>query len=628
MWVVCDIECDSLTPSVIWCIVCKEIDTGKVHTFRDLRVFLDFSKKISGVIGHNIIGYDLPVLKKFIPQLHLTLEDCIDTLVVSRLLNFGIGKHSLEAWGERLGILKTEFHDFSKYSDEMLKYCIQDVEVTHKLYLKFQKYIESPQWAKALKLEHDTAIICNDLHDNGFVFNKPKAQELLNEVTILLSSIDEELQLSFPPKTKLIREINPKATKSGALSLTDFRFLKTEDSKHIDLSVYTLGAPFSRFEWVEFNPGSHKQVVERLNEIGWEPFEKTKAHADAEKDGLVTSDHRTYGWKLSEANLETIPPDAPESTQKLVQRFLLANRRSTLEQWLSLTSEAPIESESTSRIHGRFHHIGAWSHRMSHSDPNMANAPSVDSKYQGDELKAMARYWGHEMRALFTVPSDSLLVGVDAEGIQLRVLAHYMNDPVFTEALVNGSSKDGTDVHTLNANILGVERPRSKTFVYAWLLGASVSSGKIPHILGCSKRQAKDKVEEFLEAYPGLKKLRTHDIPRDASNGYFVGLDDRLVLCNSEHLMLAGYLQNGEALIMKHATQLWYDKLIRKEMHKLKFINYVHDEWETEVRGDMELAEYVGKVQADCIRQAGIDLGLRCPLAGNYKIGKTWYDVH
>lgn len=635
MWCVLDIETDSLTPSIIHCIVCKEVDSDKVHTFygpNHLRVFKDFSEKISGLIGHNIINFDLPVLRSFIPDLTLTVDDCIDTLVVSRLLLYNVpGGHSLEAWGKRLGEYKTDFSDYSKFTKEMLEYCIQDVEVTHKLYTRFLPYIESEQWSKALRLEHDTQAICKELKDNGFVFNKEKAQELLVEAKSLLSSLDLELQSSFPPRTKLIKVITPKATKSGTLNLVDFRWLKEPNAPlgtPIDLSVYTLGAPFSRIEWVKFNPGSHKQVVNILWEVGWSPFNKTDGHVKAEREGTVTPEILHYGWKVDEENLETVPEDAPESIRKLIQRFLIANRTSTLEQWLSLTSEAPCGSEHLSRIHGTFNGIGSWTHRKSHSDPNMANAPSVDSKYKADDLRTMAAHWGHQMRSLFTVPKGSLLLGVDAEGIQLRILAHYMDDPVFTEALVNGDKDNDTDAHTLNAHILGVERPRAKTFIYAWLLGASVNSGKIPNILGCSKSEAKRKVEYFLEAYPGLKKLKQYDIPRDAANGYFIGLDGRLVACTSEHLMLSGYLQNGESLVMKTACRIWYDRLIRQERQPILFVDDVHDEWQTEINGDRDLAEYVAKVQMDSIVQAGVQLGVKCPLAGSYKIGTNWSETH
>ncbi len=260
---------------------------------------------------------------------------------------------------------------------------------------------------------------------------------------------------------------------------------------------------------------------------------------------------------------------------------------------------------------------------MSHSDPNMANVPSGDTPY------------AHEMRSLWIAGKDRLLVGVDADGIQLRVLAHYMNDPRFTEALVAGDKSNGTDAHTLNKLALGPvcsSRDVAKTFVYAWLLGAG--TGKIAQILDCSHSEAKEACDNFVRAYPGLETLKTVTIPRDARQGYFTGLDGRLVLQDSEHLMLAGYLQNGEAIVMKRANVLWRKRLL-KERVPFWQVNLVHDEYQTETVNDQKIATYVAEVQADAIRQVGIDLGLNCPMAGSIigahgqlTIGHNWSQTH
>jgi DNA polymerase-1 len=262
----------------------------------------------------------------------------------------------------------------------------------------------------------------------------------------------------------------------------------------------------------------------------------------------------------------------------------------------------------------------------------MANIPAEPSPF------------AHEMRSLWIVPADSWLVGVDADAIQLRILAHYINDPKFTEALINGRKENGTDIHTLNKIALGPickSRADAKTFIYAWLLGAG--DAKIATILGCSLRDAKEAKRNFLEAYPGLKRLKEVVIPRDAEKGYFVGLDGRAVLCNSEHLMLAGYLQNGESIIMKKANLLW-----RKRLEEYwdgwfelpyKQVNFVHDEWQTEVQGDYELAKQIAEIQAQAITDVGIELNLNCPLKGSFitenhdgeivlTIGRNWAETH
>jgi len=615
--VICDTETNALeNPDKLWLVVCKEVESGALHVFKNVHEspsgFRQFATKVTGWIGHNFIGFDRGVLRS-LGGINIPPEAVVDTLVVSRLLNYGQpGGHSLESIGERLGIPKGNFKDFSALTKEMEDYCIQDVEITYRYFLQVKPFIYSGQWKDALRLEHDMAFICEEMKDNGFHFDKPKAVELLSKITTKVNDLSDLLQKEFPPRSVLLKEITPKGTKFGTISKVDFRWTD-------DLTPYSIGHPFSRIEWVPFNPGSPKQVVERLNEAGWKPYEKTKGHiqAERERNEEKLANYRITGWSVSEANLSTLPQDAPEGARRLAEWLLINNRRNVLEQWLSALSEAD------NRIHGSFFHIGAWTHRMSHSNPNMANIPSGDSLYAED------------MRSLWNVPKDRLLVGVDADGIQLRILAHYMNDPEFTEALINGQKENGTDAHSLNKEALGYvckDRDTAKTFIYAWLLGAG--TGKIAQILGCSHTQAKQASDNFLSRYPGLKALKEVQIPRDAAKGYFQGIDGRLVFCDSEHLMLAGYLQNGESVAMKRANVLWRRRLITEGID-FKQVNFVHDEWQLEVPHDYELAKYIANVQADSLRIVGEELKLRCPLAGStlnshkqLAIGQNWSQTH
>lgn len=645
MIVICDIETEKLdNPQHIWLIVCKEVDTGAVHVFRsptdspeEAARFSRFARLVSCWCGHNFLAFDVVHLRSLL-SVEIADESILDTLVVSRLLNTNIqGGHSLEAWGERLGSHKISFNDFSKYSLEMEHYCLQDVEVNYLLYQKFKPYLDSKVWASPISLEHKAAIICREMHTSGFFFEKKEAEDLYKNISIEVSELEAQLQKAFPPRSRLLREITPKATKHGTLHRQDFRWL--EDG---DLSRFGVGATFSLVEFVPFNPRSPKQVVERLNEAGWKPIVKTdgyiqaeRAYRQASKTGKPTTtkkgvtprtaqewqerlkEYETTGWSICEENLATLPENAPEAAKGLAKYLVLSNRHSVLTEWFE------AYDATTGRIHGNFNHIGAWTHRMSHSGPNMANIPSGDSLY------------AHEMRSLWSVPKDKLLVGVDADGIQLRILAHYMDDKAFTEALINGDKSLGTDAHTVNKNILGnvcKDRDTAKTFIYAWVLGAALA--KVAEILGCSISQASDANEAFLEAYPGLENLKRNQIPYDAKRGYFIGLDGRYVLCDSEHLMLAGYLQNGEQVIMKKANTLWRSRLLREGVPFTQ-VNFVHDEWQTEVPNDMELAKYVAEVQAESIRVAGEQLNLKCPMAGSIiggnkqlAIGRNWAETH
>ena len=622
--VICDIECDSLSPTVVHCVVCKDVDTGEVFSFRepskDPVPFQTFAKNVTLWIGHNFISFDGPALKRLLDVGLCLSSQVVDTLVVCRLLNYGQeGGNSLEAWGERLGLPKVKFQDWTKFSEEMLAYCERDVEVNYRLYKRLLPYLNSEKWKLPIQIEHDTAVLTNDLTKNGFCYNITISNTLRNLLQEKLIGIRKTFSIIFPTRSKLLKEITPKVTKGGTISAVDFRWLK-EDDKPIDLSPYSEGAPFSRFEWVEFNPSSNQQCIDRLWEFGWKPTSKTDGHIDALRDKETPKEKLEhfahYGWKLDEENLNTLPDTAPEGAKLLKEWILLSSRLRTLEQW------EKFYNEETGRIHGTFHHIGSWTHRMAHSDPNMANIPA----HIGRDGKVA--YLGKEFRELWTVEPGFVLVGTDADGIQLRVLAHYLDDERFTEALVKGDKKNGTDVHSLNQKALGhicIGREPAKTFIYAWLLGAGLA--KTAEIFGCTHPEAKQARDNFVSYYPGLKVLKSVQIPRDAQRGYFEGFDGRRVLCSSEHLMLAGYLQNGEAIVMKEATRIWQPKL-RRERIPYWLDNFVHDEWVTKVPDERELADYVGRVQSDAIREAGENFKLRCPMKGNYRVGYNWFEIH
>ena len=168
-------------------------------------------------------------------------------------------------------------------------------------------------------------------------------------------------------------------------------------------------------------------------------------------------------------------------------------------------------------------------------------------------------------------------------------------------------------------------RDDAKTFIYAWLLGAG--TGLVARILRTSNPNARFAVDSFIQNTRGLAELKDSRIKLDARRGWFAGLDGRKVLCDSAYLMLAGYLQNGEAVIMKHANRLWVNRA-REEKINFKQVNFVHDEWQTECYGSMDMAERLGELQRQAIADVGAELGVKCPLAGSTDIGKNWAETH
>lgn len=622
-----DLEANGLNPDKIWIITCVDVacPDGDAYVFRhtdNFKGFKELHDQVDTWVIHNGLGYDHWVIKKLLPpELHLPQDKIVDTLILSRMLRFNAEMgHSLEAWGIRLGSSKGKFNGpWDEFTEEMVPYGIQDARLCAKIYNWIKPKLLKPEYMKAIEVEHKMACVCWEMKQRGFAFDYAKALEVYQDVSSRLAKVDQEVLQAFPPKPKPDRVVIPKAKKDGTLSTVGLRSL-VEDG--MDLSWFSPDSPFTVFTWEEFNPGSPKQVVQRLNEAGWKPTEKTKGHIDAEraKDKEAVARFKKEGWKVSEENLKTLPDNAPPGAKKLVERIIYASRKRTLEEWFQ------AYNHSDGRIHATFNSLGAWTHRMSHKEPNLGNIAAEKSlKYNGEYLAGIVKEFGKTMRSLWCVAPNNWQVGTDAEGIQLRILAHYINDPDFTHAIVAGKKEDGTDIHTLNQKALGYckTRDNAKQFIYSWLLGAQ--AGKVSSILDCSIKQAKDAMDNFVESYPGLRKLKYDIIPKDAERKFFIGLDGRPVYCDEERLMLAGYLQNGEACVMKHATIDWLSKVDPKLVW---LINFVHDEWQSEVIGTKDFANSIGALQADSIRITGENLKCLCPLSGSYSVGKNWQQTH
>jgi|CXWL01.1.fsa_nt_gi hypothetical protein len=726
MRVVFDVETDALiNPTTIHCIVAKDLDTQEISKFygEGLATFPNYHSKVTEYVGHNILSFDVPVLWLL---MGLSCDDkkLTDTLVLSRLLKYGIdGGHSLEAWGNRLGIQKKGLDvSFSEFSQELLDRCISDVEINYKLYLLLKKkLIDRKDFDKAIEVEHAVAKICLGMKADGFKFDLDKATSIHKTLDTRIAELDAELLSAFPSKAKLHRVVTPKETVHGTISRVGF------PRDWDDLTTVSVGCPFSLVTWEPFNPASPPQIVERLNRFGWSPTDKTKGHQDAvaSKNKEALAKFKETGWKVNETNLSSLPDSAPQAAHSLVERLLLDGRRRSITEWINncrikikikethsqesgakeievrqpgtraaqenlkeeqqtlkentelllttiaeclqnkdiavkFVSEKPNSSSiivtpqgrfvdfsvsdviqvsdgsknvisqlsNTCKVHGTFNGIGTWSHRLSHTHPNLGNVAAPKSiKYKHPKLADLATLLGKEMRSLWTVSNrDWWLVGTDAVGIQLRIFAHYINDEGFTHAVTQGTSKNGDDPHTLNSKLLGCNRDTAKTFIYAFLLGAG--DAKMAEILGLNKRGGREARTAFIESYPGLARLRKDIIPADARRGYFKSFDGRLVVCESEHLMMAGYLQTGEACVMKTANVLWRKELDREQSRYIQR-NFVHDEWQTEsCSSDRRDAERIGEVQRRSIRTAGESFNLRCPMDGDTRIGKNWYDTH
>jgi DNA polymerase-1 len=564
-------------------MVAKEVGVKGNYIIRGPKAFAKFAPKVTKWIAHNGVGFDNKVVEKLWGY-KIPLSKTVDTLVLSRLFDpTRKGGHRLEDWGKRLGEYKGEFNDWSQYSEEMKEYCKQDVKVTELVYQELMK--EGAKFSQSsINLEHQIHAIMCEQEVNGFELDTDLAEEIYTTCLAETNRIEAEIKEFMVPIAVPVKEVVLKHKKDGSIFANQL------------LEGCNVQGNYTKIMWEEFNLASPTQINKRLDKLGWKPTVKTKS-GDS--------------YKICPENLATIPDSAPQAVKGLKVWKVLETRWKLASEWLQ-------GSQVDGRVHGRVITPGAVTHRAAHRGPNMANIPSVPHGKDGILWK-MDGLYAAECRQVFKVPEGKLLVGTDAAGIQLRVLAHYMNDPVYTEQVIDG------DIHTFNMNALGKfckDRPTAKTFIYAFLLGAGV--GKIAEILGCNAAQANKSMQNFYEALPTLKRLKS-EASRAASMGWMKGLDGRILSIGSEHLALSVYLQGGETVIMRLANLFW-QRQAKKEGINFKQCAWVHDEWQTEV--DEHQAHRLGEIQVQSIVDAGKFFKLNCPMDGEAKIGKNWLETH
>jgi len=289
----------------------------------------------------------------------------------------------------------------------------------------------------------------------------------------------------------------------------------------------------------------------------------------------------------------------------LIRNYLMLQKRvAQIESWLEAVKD-------DGRVHGKVITNGAVTGRMTHSGPNMAQIPNAGSVY------------GHKCRECWSVEDGNVLVGCDASGLELRMLAHYMKDDDYVRTVTEGSSKDGTDVHTVNQRAAGLAtRDSAKTFIYAFLYGAG--DAKIGSIVGGTAKDGERLKRKFLQQTPALASLLKR-VASQSSKGWVPGLDGRRIWVRSEHAALNSLLQGAGAIVMKKALCIFYDK-IKANKWPVKLVANVHDEFQFEC--PPEIAEEAGKAARMSIIEAGEYFKLRCPLDGEYKIGKSWKETH
>ena len=336
---------------------------------------------------------------------------------------------------------------------------------------------------------------------------------------------------------------------------------------------------------IPFNIGSRQQIANRLMKRGWKPKQFTN------KDNII----------INETVLKTIKePELKLTAERFSKYFLLQKRAVMVESWIEACDDS-------NRVHGRVMTLRTVTGRMAHNSPNVAQVPAIYSPY------------GKECRGLWTIsnPINYKLVGTDASGLELRCLAHYLNDTNYTDEILNG------DIHTKNMELAGIkDRDQAKTFIYAFLYGAGAE--KIGKIIGAGKEQGNVLINRFLSNLPSLKRLRSQ-VEKAGYRGKIKAIDGRYLKVRSPHSALNTLLQGAGAIICKHWL-LHITKRIYNKKLDVKLVASVHDEYQFEV-ANKDVNEF-GSITKIAIKETEKTLKLRCPLDNDYKVGVTWAETH
>lgn len=628
-----DIETDGLLPVVskLYCISIGDTETGEIqaydpeHAKDGVRRLLSHLRRGGQICGHNVINYDIPALEKLFPWFRLTRADeggVRDTLVLARLIysnieNIDLGlmkkgvlpsklykSHTLKAWGYRLGVHKGEYGEqeeaWDEYTPEMLAYNEQDVRVTMALFDKLDaaKYSET-----AIELEHRVSWLMARQERNGFPFNVKAAEELEATLRARAAVIDEQLRQEVPP-------------------LPDKVFIPKRDNK---TKGYKKGVPIQRFK--PFNPNSRKQIEYLIRSV--HSYSPDDADLYDIPDDADKPDLGEYRLKIDEETFSYIKKDAAASEEvkhlaELLEESLLLSKR--LGQ-LADGNHAWLKEydRKDGKMHGRVITNGTVSGRAAHAHPNVAQVPAVGSPY------------GKECRALFNA-GKWYEVGVDASGLELRCLAHYMHpydDGEYAETILNG------DIHTKNQEAAGLPtRNDAKRFIYGFLYGAG--DAKIGKLIGGDASDGKKIKRKFLAATPALKILRdaiqntivemTHGKVTRWKRHYLRGLDGRLLHVRSPHSALNLLLQSAGAVVCKWWICRTEERMLERGYRHgwdgdFAFMAWIHDEIQAACRTEEIAAAFVEEAQA-AMRDTQDALGFRMQLDTEGKIGKTWADCH
>lgn len=517
----------------------------------------------------------------------------------------------------------------------------------------------------------------------GVQLNVPLAQFTIHRLNELILAIDAKAVPMMP----LMLEKGCTATapfkKDGGFKSNVVKWIDKENLQ--DWSNLVEG-PFSGISWRPFDMGKTEAIKEYMAKLGWKPdtwsFRDITMHSAIKRPLTAKEQEDTlqrYMEELRKSNLGYLKqhmlgikkgmsygevkqlilkkrkvPTGAKLTEDSLKSFdggelgLLLKKRLTFAHRRALIAGLVKEVRSDGRIPAEANTIGTPTNRMTHSkvvnipkaaphvifghecrslfeagwcDPNdnpngLIFRRMVEKKIDGKKKLVEKRFWIPPHRRVF--------MGYDGAGLELRMLAHFINDPEYTKQVIEG------DIHSYNQQLAGLPtRDDAKTFIYAFIYGAG--DAKLGSIVGGGKKEGAEMRARFLASCPQLQEL-IESTKEEAEQGYVVGLDGRRLHMRRDglgrvmtHKALNTKLQGSGATVMKYAMVLLEAQIKEQGLDALKVID-MHDEGQYDV--NPRDVQAVGVLMDNCVREAGEYLQVNCPLASEHLVGFTWSDTH
>lgn len=615
----------------------------------------------TSLVGHNIIRYDLPCLKKLelLEDYYIDgfsaknvkgeiLFHVADTLLLSRLLAPEVKEHGLEVWGEKLGVIKPKVTNWVNQPIEVYQNrCKEDVKINNLVWAALKERAYTIE--KAYKTEAHFADIISKQSRNGFRFDIKLAKKACAAIQKRMDELKEGTRGLLPQVSMNKGELKKvkipviKNTKDGKMYASAANFFVKHncnynvDTKLIEMADGSIIDP-AKQEYLattkDLQLSNQAGMKEYLFSLNWEPeywnFKKDKLKKFIRIDGeLVRSSPKVRSGEaicLSLVGLMGLSKDVKKVVRSYIAYSVYKHRLSALKGMLK---------QPRLRIDGKLsadmNTIGAATGRVTHKV--VANIPKTINEFDDTRLVIdNVSNSKHIMRACFRASKGYILTGIDASAIEARVEAHFVYK--YEGGIEYGKALLGTkpnDIHTINSKKLLISRDLAKAVKYALGYGAQVK--KLMSLLRCSEDTAKRVFERYWISAACVKMLM-QDLEQQWLNNdsRIKAIDGRPLFVDSKHKLLNYMFQSTGTIIMKNAACIM-DKRLRKEgLYRFNAVRKVcdyHDEFQFESDRNVKgLARYVGEIGVESIREAGVVLGLNVPLDGEYKVGSHWGMTH